>query len=214
MQTVGFIGFYPAITWVTYMLIGACVGSWLLRRRLTTARALRGGAVAALVVAAAIVSDLASRELAVAQLRSDGASIAEAEKMLTAEGQGTPLSDRWVAVLNAAPHTGSSADVLRTAGVAIVVIAILVATSAALRPPLPRPLDALARAASLTIYVVQFGSVPIMLIFASLVLQETDAAPAIQAITLVAHVVMVVSLGALLSKLNREGRSRLSSRSW
>ncbi|MDQ0729151.1 DUF418 domain-containing protein [Microbacterium sp. W4I20] len=207
IQTIGFTGFYPAVTWLTYMLIGVCVGRWLLNAPLTANRTLRGAAVGALIAVAGSASDLASRGLMIDQLRREGSSFDEAQHLLTAEGHGTPLSGGWVALLNAAPHTGSSADILRTAGVGILILTLLVAATASNKQPLRQPLDALARAgaASLTIYVLQYGSVPIMLIVTSLLLQDTEAAPAIQVLTLFAHAVLIAALSWLLSRLNRRG---------
>ncbi|MBF4632818.1 DUF1624 domain-containing protein [Agreia pratensis] len=207
LQTIGFTGFYPAITWLTYMLIGVCVGRCLTAEHPSTPRALRVAVVGAGLAAVGIASDLMSRAMTIAQLRHDGHSLSEAHKLVTSEGFGTPLSDGWIALLNGATHTGSSADILRTAGIAVVIIGLLVAATAQVKTPLPQPLEAFRRAgaAPLTIYVLQFGSVPILLIGASFLLPENEWLPIIKIGTLLAHIVLIIAFGWILSRSNRRG---------
>jgi hypothetical protein len=152
-------GSYPVVTWLAFMLIGVCVGRVLVgtpAHRRVVSLAITGGALAA----AGFIADLASRSAVVGALRESGASLGDAEQIALGHDiqgpMGSPVGPGWMAVLNAAAHSGSTADILRTAGVAVLVIAILLLMTARFGDGLPlvlRPV-ASAGAAPLTIYTL------------------------------------------------------------
>ncbi|AND15301.1 heparan-alpha-glucosaminide N-acetyltransferase domain-containing protein [Rathayibacter tritici] len=156
LQTVFFTGFYPAITWITYLLIGLCAGRMLISgRRLAAVAVLIPGAVMA---AAGFASDLLSRPAIVSALESVGMPSDKAGELVISQGYGTPLGAGWLAVLNATPHTGTTADVLRTAGTALVVLALLILILQRDSRPLALPVRVIAHAGSapLTLYLGHF----------------------------------------------------------
>jgi hypothetical protein len=200
------VGPYPVATWMTYMLIGMLVG-----RVLTTKTRSRGSSV--LVAAGAsmflvgTIADLLSRPAVIASLRASGMSQNEAELAATSARNGSPIDTGWVAVLNGVPHSGTTADVLRTAGAALLVIAImlLVTTSiTAVIPALLRPPVA-AGAAPLTIYTLHVLVTSVTTIESR---YTTFSDPAWWQLGLVAlglHVAGAVAVGAVLVALHRKG---------
>lgn len=157
LQDVALTGVYPAVTWLAYLLIGMLVA-----RALTAARARgreRGALVALAVVGAALVaigvaaSELGLRLLGDASYPGDPAL---AREVLLGNGYGSVPSVEPLWQLLAAPHTGTPADIARTVGIALLVIALLSLLASLLPRPALRAIEPLraAGAAPLTIYVV------------------------------------------------------------
>ena len=149
------IGPYPVATWVTYMLIGVLVG-----RTLTAKTRPQGARILTLVGAvmffAGIVADELSRPAVIASLRASGMSRSSAELTASSARTGSPIDSGWIAVLNGVPHSGTTADVLKTAGAALIVIAVMLFLTLRFTTTTPaflRPLVA-AGAAPLTIYTL------------------------------------------------------------
>ncbi len=132
-------GEYPAITWVTYLLVGMLIG-----RALTsaTARGALGRAAAKLALiggAVFVVSQLVSNwllgkllDFGVVQL-DQAAQMSRAEVLEAAQtqilqfgGSGAPVSPHIVSQLIAAPHSGSIMDLARTIALSALVIGLLV----------------------------------------------------------------------------------------
>ncbi|QWL31130.1 heparan-alpha-glucosaminide N-acetyltransferase domain-containing protein [Rathayibacter toxicus] len=206
-QSLFFTGYYPVITWVVYLLIGVCVGRVIITRRPVAAGALLalvGGAVAVV----GIVSDVLSKSAVVHALVAGGASDSGAEKAVAGPGFGTPIGGGWIALVNAAPHTGTTADILRTSGVALVVIAVLLVISAHFPSRLPLLLRVIVRAGSapLTIYVGHFLGFS-LLIFTGFMVAQEGSMPwwAIGPWAILVHTAAAVCIGLYLALTNRRG---------
>lgn len=155
-QDIALTGVYPAVTWLAYLLIGMLVA-----RAISAARA-RGRERAALVGIAGVGALLVSIGLTASELglRILGESYPRgpeaARDDLLANGYGAIGGATPAWQLLAAPHTGTPADIARTAGIALLVIAVLCLAASVLRGRglrLVEPLRA-AGGAPLTIYVV------------------------------------------------------------
>ena len=132
-------GEYPAITWVTYLLVGMLIG-----RALTsaTARGARGRTAAKLAViggAVFVVSQLVSNWLlgklidfgviepqASQQMSHTEILQAAQTQLLQIGGSGAPPSPHIVSQLLAVPHSGSIMDLARTIALSALVIGLLV----------------------------------------------------------------------------------------
>lgn len=132
-------GEYPAITWVTYLLVGMLIG-----RALTsaTARGVLGRTAAKLAAISAgvfVVSQLISNWLlgklidfgvidlqAATQMSKAEILQAAQTQLLQVGGSGAPPSPHIVAQLIAVPHSGSIMDLARTIALSALVIGLLV----------------------------------------------------------------------------------------
>lgn len=157
VQDIALTGVYPAVVWLAYMLIGTLVA-----RAITVARA-RGrertmfatlaGAGVVLVALGVGASELGLRLIG-GRLHPGEPDLAR--EVLLANGYGSVPSAEPAWQLLAAPHTGTPADIARTVGIALLVIALLSLLASALSRSALRAIEPLraAGAAPLTIYVV------------------------------------------------------------
>lgn len=202
-------GPYPIVTWLAFMLIGMCVARVILStsgHRRVAVLAVVGGAMAA----AGFLADLASRAAVVDALRSSGTDPSLVEMIANGEEAiaGSPVGAGWIAVLNGAPHSGTTADILRTAGVAVLVIAILLLVTARFGDRLPllvRPV-ASAGAAPLTIYTLHVLVVS-GCVYGAMLLPDPGAVIDIVLgpIALLVHIVGALLIGFVLSRRPRRG---------
>ena len=178
-------GVYPALTWAAYLLIGMLVARAILAARRAgrerLALAVIGGAGAVLAAAGVAASELGVRLLA-----EDG-DVDRARDVLLANAYGAVPSAEPAWQLLAAPHSGTPADIARTAGIALAVIAVLSLLASLLPASAARLMEPLraAGAAPLTIYVVHvvlltmlggtLGSVPGVVGWAGLAVQVAVA---------------------------------------
>ncbi|GEK79547.1 heparan-alpha-glucosaminide N-acetyltransferase domain-containing protein [Agrococcus baldri] len=148
-------GVYPAITWTAYLTIGMLVARVILAAtaagRARAALLAIGGAGAALVAAGLVSTELGLRAIAALE----GQPLAVVRETFLANGYGAGGTDP-VWQLLAAPHTGTPADIARTVGIALLVIAALSLLAASLPARGLRVLEPLRAAggAPLTIYIV------------------------------------------------------------
>lgn len=150
-------GVYPALIWLGYLLLGMLVA-----RALLAARAGSGerAMLTRLAGAGALLTGVgvAMSELGVLLLRDAVApgEPALARDLLLANGYGAAPDGGPAWQLLAAPHTGTPADMARTAGIALLVIALLGLLALRLSPRALRVLEPLRAAggAPLTIYIV------------------------------------------------------------
>ncbi|TPW75810.1 heparan-alpha-glucosaminide N-acetyltransferase domain-containing protein [Schumannella soli] len=126
LRSVVFTGTYPVITWLAYMLAGVLAARVLLRAERLRA-AVRLAVVGAGMLAVAVAADLISRPAVLDLIVAKGMDRTEAEYLATGDGFGAPIDSGWVALVNAAPHTGSTGDIVRTVGAALLLIGVLVA---------------------------------------------------------------------------------------
>ena len=155
-------GVYPALTWTAYLAIGILVARAILAARRSGRErwalvGLAGGG--ALLVAAGI----AASEIGV-RLLAGGRDAGAARDELLANAYGAVGSTEPAFQLLAAPHSGTPADIARTAGIALLVIALLGLLASALPAAALRVIEP-ARAAGgapLTIYIVHVVLISVM----------------------------------------------------
>ncbi|WP_456515211.1 acyltransferase family protein [Agrococcus sp. UYP33] len=156
LQDIALTGVYPALVWLVYLLIGMLVA-----RALAAARS-RGRERPALIALAGVGAALVALGVAASELglRLIGARYPGGPELarddLLANGYGAVPGVEPVWQLLAAPHTGTPADIARTVGIALVVIALLSLVVIALPRGSARAIEPLraAGAAPLSIYVV------------------------------------------------------------
>ncbi|WP_347754225.1 hypothetical protein [Agrococcus sp. ProA11] len=150
-------GVYPALIWLGYLVIGMLAARWLLAARASgTERAMltRLAGIGALLTGIGV----AMSELAVLLL-TDTVAPGEpslARDLLLANGYGAAPDEGLLWQALAAPHTGTPADMARTAGIALLAIGLLGLLVQRMSPRTRRTLEPLRAAggAPLTIYIV------------------------------------------------------------
>jgi uncharacterized membrane protein len=118
-------GYYPTLTWLTYLLAGLAVGRLPLRSP-RVARALLVGGLA-LAVAARAVSWLLLHLLdGLRALRADRSTLfgAPLETALDTGLSGTTPTTTWWWLAVATPHSGTPLDLAQTAGAAVAVLGL------------------------------------------------------------------------------------------
>lgn len=117
-------GVYPVLTWTTYLLVGLAVGRLVLTKASVAAWLLVGGAAAA--VAARLLSSvlLASTGGRAGLVRGTPMPREQVDRAIDAGLFGvTPTSDPdWLVV--AAPHSGTTLDLVGTSGTAVAVLGL------------------------------------------------------------------------------------------
>ncbi|MDP9886710.1 heparan-alpha-glucosaminide N-acetyltransferase domain-containing protein [Pseudarthrobacter enclensis] len=115
-------GYYPALQWLSYLLVGLAIGRLVLTRALVPALLLVGGtvvAVAARTLGVAAMEDWGGRAALEKVLNSPGYPLAS---VLQVNLAGFPQDDSWWWLASAAPHSGTTLDLLHTSAVAAAVI--------------------------------------------------------------------------------------------
>jgi hypothetical protein len=210
------VGYCPVVTGTVYMLIGVCVGRALTgppshgRPRILV---ITGASMAA----AGFVADEVSRSAVVEAVRGPTISRSLAGSLATGTAPpslhppGTPIGPGWIAVVNAAPHSGTTADILRTGGVAVLVVAVLLLVTSRIGPSAPRLLRPIVRVGSapLTVYTFHVLAASAGVLLMLIVAPENPAVwwafgPA--AIPL--HVAGALLIGILLTIGDRRGATR------
>ena len=159
-----FTGFYPAVQWLSYLLIGLLIG----RLRLAELP-VQVGLVAAGITAAAGAKFLSyylllDRGGFEALLETDSGRIWPLARMMEVNLAGVEQTGSWWWLAVSGPHSGSPLDLLHTAGTAAAVVGVCLLLTRA-RPNLLLPLSA-AGAMTLTLYSLHI-----------LVMSVTDAQP-------------------------------------
>ncbi|MDO9458153.1 heparan-alpha-glucosaminide N-acetyltransferase domain-containing protein [Nocardioides sp.] len=183
-------GYYPAVPWLTYLLLGLAIGRLDLQSRRVAAGLAAGGAVVA--VAATLVSDA---------LTSSRFTAAELDAMAGGMYGQTPVEGpdsgwRWLTVV--APHSTTPFDLLQTAGSAAAVIGLcllLVAWVSDLSRHGERAVQVLfgAGTMTLTLYTVH------------LLMKTEQVWPDDVPSSYVWHVVVVLWVGSVYAALQRQG---------
>jgi len=115
-------GYYPVVQWLAYLLVGLAIGRLALAKAIVPVLLLLGGTVVAVV----------AKTIGVAAME-DWGGLAALEKALSAPGYplgnvlqvnlaGLTQEGSWWWLASAAPHSGTSLDLLHTSGVAAAVI--------------------------------------------------------------------------------------------
>lgn len=119
-------GSFPVITWLSYIMIGMGLGRTALGRRRTAAYAFAGGV--ALTLACAIATwflvDQVGVRSHIAEHVMGRTSLETYADNLIFGGDGPLPTDTWWWLGVNAPHTGTTLDLLYTAGIAIAIIGL------------------------------------------------------------------------------------------
>lgn len=123
-----FTGYYPAVPWVAFLLVGMAVGrSDLTRRRTATALVVAG---AALAVGSTLVSrsftdrEEVGRALLTDPPSGDSSRAALLDRIADGLAGTTPTGGGWEWLLVVAPHSATPFDLAQTIGSALVVIGL------------------------------------------------------------------------------------------
>ncbi|MCF7548865.1 heparan-alpha-glucosaminide N-acetyltransferase domain-containing protein [Pseudonocardia sp. WMMC193] len=143
-------GYYPVLTWTTYLLAGMAVGRLDLRSVRTAWWLLGGGA--ALSAAATVASHLL--------LTPEGLAAIGGARQLDVQRYGTLPTDTWWWFATELPHTGTPLDLLQTTGAALAVLGLCLLVARAL-PWLVVPF-AVIGAVPLTLYALHVVSLALV----------------------------------------------------
>jgi uncharacterized membrane protein len=157
-------GAYPALPWLTYVLVGLALGRSRLSRAAVVAMTGAGLVVASVawVVSWALLEQAGGRSSLLESARPP-LPRPEVRDLLVYGGDGVaPATNPWW-LATAAPHTATPLDLLLTTGLAVAVLGLCIATGW-VAPRLLRPLAAA-------------GSMPLTLYAAHLLLLATPAMP-------------------------------------
>lgn len=175
LGTLGLAGYYPVLTWLTYLFAGMAAGRLDLRRPRAAVGLLVGGV--ALAVAAAVTSTLL---VAAGPLTSSG---------LEQRRYGTTPTDTWWWLAVDTPHSGAPLDLAGTTGSALAVLGAMLLIGRVAAPALWLP--AAMGAFPLTAYALHVLAVA--------------GFPATGVPVWIGHVLAVAVLGALLRLIGRRG---------
>jgi len=194
-------GYYPALQWIAYLLVGVMVGRLALGRARTAAWLLGGGVT--LAVLARLTSDVVLRH-GLAALRAAGPAdlvpggpTGDAVARLQLQGRyGVPPTTTWWWQAVASPHTATPFDLAHTIGCALAVLglALLLTRAAGLR--LPRGLVAVLAAT---------GSTTLTLYAVHVVALTAHVGPADPRLLLAVHVLLAVALATAWRRWHRRG---------
>ncbi|PPF84934.1 hypothetical protein C5E07_05405 [Pseudoclavibacter sp. RFBJ3] len=168
LHSVTFTGTYPVVTWLTYALIGVVGARAILAARAAGTSAALGRRLAVwgigASVAATVISPLAVQLLTVPRLGELGMDALTVQLFGLSSGYGAPIGGGLEAILTAAPHSGSTGDIVRTAGLALAVVGLLVRREAmaGVSASLPARIIRAGGAAPLTLYVAHILSIGLL----------------------------------------------------
>lgn len=144
-------GYYPVLTWMTYLCAGLAVGRLTLRSTRVAAGLLGGGAVLAAAASGlswTLLNVFGGREaIAAAAFVTDPERL---DSLVTSGQYGTTPTTTWWWLSVAAPHSSTPFDMLHTTGVAVALLGAALLVSRVAGPALV-PLAA-AGAMTLTLY--------------------------------------------------------------
>lgn len=192
-------GYYPVLTWCTYLFAGMALGRADLRRVRQARAVLLGGAL--LAVGALGVSSLVTRSPAIRADLVDGAppstdptTWAQLDTALREGLPGSTPTEPWTWLLIWSPHSGSIVDLAHTTGVALAVLGGCVWLLGLLPRRVRRGLQIVfgAGTMTLTLYVAHVA-----------VLAAPEGLPLVQ--STVAHLLTVLVLGAVFVATRSRG---------
>ena len=187
-------GYYPALQWLSYILIGMAIGRLPLRDLRVQLGLVVSGAV--LAVTTKLVSGYLLGPLGglTALLQTPDGSRYPLEAMMSVSLTGVDQSDSWWWLAVSAPHSGSPLDLLHTGGTAALVIGLCLLATRRFESAL-LPLSA-AGAMTLTLYSVHIWTM-------SIVDAQTPAPD--PALVYWGQVVVFIVLGILFQRINARG---------
>ncbi|MDP9988473.1 putative membrane protein [Arthrobacter oryzae] len=122
LADVFFTGYYPVVQWLSYLLVGLAIGRLVLSKALVPVLLLVGGtvvAVAAKTLGTAAMEDWGGRAALEKVLNSPGYPLGS---VLQVNLAGLPQEGSWWWLASAAPHSGTTLDLLHTSAVAAAAI--------------------------------------------------------------------------------------------
>ncbi|HZG90631.1 MAG TPA: heparan-alpha-glucosaminide N-acetyltransferase domain-containing protein [Pseudonocardia sp.] len=144
LGTLTLTGYYPVLTWITYLLVGIGVGRLDLRAPRTPVR---------LVVAGAALAAVALASSALLRAAGLGPAGVDAVRAQTQRAGTTPPGD-WGWLVVSGRHTGTAFDLAHTVGSSLVVLGVALLLARVPARPIALPVAVLAAtgSASLTLY--------------------------------------------------------------
>jgi uncharacterized membrane protein len=183
-------GYYPAVPWLTYLLLGLAIGRLDLRSRTVAAVLAAGGLVVAFT--ATLVSDALTRTRF---------TLAELDEMAGGSYGQTPTEGpgsgwRWLTVV--APHSSTPFDLAQTAGSAALVIGLCLLVVGLVG-------DLSSHGARFVQVAFGAGAMTLTLYTLHLVMRTERVWPDEAPSSYVWHVVVVLWIGSLFAALRRRG---------
>lgn len=181
-------GYYPAVLWLVYLLVGLGVGRLDLHDRRVQVALL--GVGTALAVVSAVVSGVASR--------AAGFDDALLDSVATGMFGQTPHADwRWLLV--DAPHSSTPFDLAQTTGSALAVVGLCLLVLDVVARTLG------ARGVRVAAVLLGAGTITLTLYTLHVLALALDLAPGDGATTYAAHVVVLLAIGAVFALRRRRG---------
>ncbi|NUS50381.1 MAG: DUF1624 domain-containing protein [Nocardioidaceae bacterium] len=189
-----FTGYYPAVPWLGYLLVGMAVGRADLRRRGTALVVLAIGIVLAAVswlVSEALLSRPSVTRALLATAPQPDVTVEQLRRILEEGTFGTTPTGSWWWLAVHAPHSGTPFDLAHTTGTALAVLGLCLVAGRLW----PRTMAVLfgAGAMTLTLYTLH------------VVLRTPPFLPEDDVGTFAWHVVIVLSLGAAFRLMSLRG---------
>lgn len=124
-----FTGIYPVVTWTVYLGVGIAVARIFIHastpgQRITSA-AIAAGIGATAVVLSEVVTRIRLAHIVPTLAQWNNTTDTAITQFFRENAIGAPFSGGWNALLIATPHSGTTADIARTGGGAIVLISFL-----------------------------------------------------------------------------------------
>ena len=153
LHTLLLTGYYPAFTWLTYILAGLAIGRLDLRSTRVAAWIVGGGAllaVASYVVSSALLDAL---QVGLVMRGAEGPVPIVGRAVNQVEFYGTTNADAPEWLLVASPHSGTTFDLLLTIGTAMLVLGLCLLLARGVGVRLSRPVAAVG-SMTLTLYTL------------------------------------------------------------
>ncbi len=153
LHTLLLTGYYPAFTWLTYLLAGLAIGRLDLRSTRVAAWIAGGGALLAVtsyVVSSALLDAL---QIGVVMRGAEGPVTIVGRGLNQVEFYGTTNADAPEWLLVASPHSGTTFDLLLTIGTAMLVLGLCLLLVRGVGVRLSRPVAAVG-SMTLTLYTL------------------------------------------------------------
>jgi len=191
-------GYYPAVPWLAYVLLGLALGKADLRRRRTQARLVVLG-VATAVVATLVSRWLTTRDAVAGRLLEGAPAGQDIDGLLDQISRGmfgqTPVDGPWAWMLVVAPHSSTPFDLAQTMGSAAFVLGVCLAVAG------------VAGTFGRRVLAVLFGAGTMTLTLYSLhvVMRTEQVWPAEETGSFRTHVLVLLAVGAVFVALGRRG---------
>lgn len=124
LADVFFTGYYPVLQWISYFLVGLAVGRLSLASKAMPVILLASGAVVAIAAKALgtfLMEDAGGRQAVEAVLADPRYPV---ESLLQVNMTGVDQQGSWWWLASAAPHSGTTLDLLHTASTAVAVLGV------------------------------------------------------------------------------------------